>query len=108
MLPLPGEIRAAAWLACALWPAGRNAAAGPRLTTSDHHQRDKRDLVRGSIMSISGFLMRMASRVPFLFIAGQLYGTARYGDYVLATALVESAAVFGTFGFKLTLFKFLH
>lgn len=59
-------------------------------------------------MSIGGFLMRMASRVPFLFIAGQLYGTARYGDYVLATALIESAAVLGTFGFKLTLFKFLH
>ena len=59
-------------------------------------------------MSIGGFLLRMASRIPFLFIAGQLYGTARYGEYVLATALIESAAVLGTFGFKLTLFKFLN
>ena len=70
--------------------------------------RDKRDIFRGSILNIGGFLLRMASRVPFLFIAGQLYGTVRYGEYVLATALIESAAVLGTFGFKLTLFRFLH
>src|SRR5262245_51365776 len=50
----------------------------------------------------------MCSRVPFLFIAGQLYGASRYGEYVLATAVIESAAVVGTFGFKLTLFRFLH
>lgn len=60
------------------------------------------------MLNIGGFLLRMASRVPFLLIAGQLYGTARYGEYVLATALIESAAVIGNFGFKLTLFRFLH
>ena len=77
--------------------------------TAQHasHQRDQRHLFRGSLLNIGGFLLRMASRVPFLFIAGQLYGTARYGEYVLATALIESAAVIGNFGFKLTLFKFL-
>jgi O-antigen/teichoic acid export membrane protein len=60
------------------------------------------------MFNIGGFLLRMASRVPFLFIAGHLYGTSRYGVYVLATAIIESAAVIGTFGFKLTLFRFLH
>jgi O-antigen/teichoic acid export membrane protein len=71
-------------------------------------QRDRRDIFRGSLFNIGGFLLRMCSRVPFLFIAGQLYGASRYGEYVLATALIESAAVVGTFGFKLTLFRFLH
>ena len=75
-------------------------------TTAQQH--DRRHLFRGSLLNIGGFLLRMASRVPFLFIAGQLYGTARYGEYVLATALIESAAVIGNFGFKLTLFRFLH
>jgi O-antigen/teichoic acid export membrane protein len=60
------------------------------------------------MLNIGGFLLRMGSRVPFLFIAGQLYGSERYGEYVLATAVIESAAVIGTFGFKLTLFRFLH
>jgi len=71
-------------------------------------QRDRRDIFRGSLLNIGGFLLRMVSRVPFLFIAGQLYGARLYGEWVLATALIESAAVVGTFGFKLTLFRFLH
>jgi O-antigen/teichoic acid export membrane protein len=76
--------------------------------STNSQQHDRRHLFRGSLLNIGGFLLRMASRVPFLFIAGQLYGTARYGEYVLATALIESAAVIGNFGFKLTLFRFLH
>jgi O-antigen/teichoic acid export membrane protein len=77
-------------------------------TPTGSFQRDRRDIFRGSLFNIGGFLLRMCSRVPFLFIAGQLYGAARYGEYVLATAVIESAAVVGTFGFKLTLFRFLH
>jgi len=71
-------------------------------------QRDRRDIFRGSMFSIGGFLLRMASRVPLLFITGRLYGPALFGEWVSTTALIELAGVIGTLGFKLTLFRFLH
>ncbi len=74
---------------------------------SSHLDKDKRDIKRGSTLSILGFLARLCARVPFLFIAGRLYGSATYGEYVLLTAIVETTALLSTFGLKRTIFSFM-
>ena len=70
--------------------------------------KDKRDIQRGSTLSILGFLARLCARIPFLFIAGRLYGSATYGEYVLLTAIVEATALLSTFGLKRTIFSFIE
>jgi O-antigen/teichoic acid export membrane protein len=74
---------------------------------SSHLDKDKRDIKRGSTLSILGFLARLCARIPFLFIAGRLYGSATYGEYVLLTAIVETTALLSTFGLKRTIFSFM-
>ncbi len=83
------------------------AAPLPKPTAADRIDQDKRDIKRGSTLSILGFLARLCARVPFLFIAGRLYGTASYGEYVLLTAIVETTALLSTFGLKRTIFRFI-
>ncbi len=73
----------------------------------DRLDQDKRDIKRGSTLSILGFLVRLSARVPFLLIAGRLYGTSAYGEYVLLTAIVETVALLSTFGLKRTIFNFM-
>ena len=70
--------------------------------------QDKRDIRRGSTANIFGFLARLCARVPFLVIAGQLYGKATYGEYVPLTAIVETTALLSTFGLKRTIFRFME
>ncbi|MEQ9447055.1 MAG: oligosaccharide flippase family protein [Rhodospirillaceae bacterium] len=69
--------------------------------------QDKKDIKRGSTLSILGFLVRLSARIPFLLIAGRLYGTSTYGEYVLLTAIVETVALLSTFGLKRTIFHFM-
>lgn len=76
-------------------------------TPSERLDQDKRDIKRGSTLSILGFLARLCARVPFLLIAGRLYGSASYGEYVLLTAIVETTALLSTFGLKRTIFRFI-
>lgn len=76
-------------------------------TSSERLDQDKRDIKRGSTLSILGFLARLCARVPFLLIAGRLYGSATYGEYVLLTAIVETTALLSTFGLKRTIFRFI-
>lgn len=54
-----------------------------------------------------GFIIRLGARVPFLLIAGRLYGTSSYGEYVLLTTIVETAALFASFGLKRAIFSFI-
>ncbi|MDE0800996.1 MAG: oligosaccharide flippase family protein [Rhodospirillaceae bacterium] len=70
--------------------------------------KDQHDIQRGSTLSLLGFLARLCARVPFLFIAGRLYGSATYGEYVLLTAIVETTALLSTFGLKRTIFSFIQ
>ncbi|MBT4739926.1 MAG: oligosaccharide flippase family protein [Rhodospirillaceae bacterium] len=79
----------------------------PESTDAERIDQDKRDIRRGSTLSILGFLARLCARVPFLFIAGRLYGSASYGEYVLLTAIVETTALLSTFGLKRTIFRFI-
>lgn len=47
-----------------------------------------------------GFIMRLAARIPFLFIAGRAYGPEIVGRYAIAVLVIEVAALLATLGLK--------
>lgn len=57
-------------------------------------------LARGGRTNIAGFVLRLAARIPFLFIAGRLYGPDLVGRFALAVVVVELAALVATLGLK--------
>jgi len=57
-------------------------------------------LAKGGRTNFFGFLLRLAARLPFLFIAGRIYGTDALGRFALATITVEFAAQLATLGLK--------
>ena len=63
-------------------------------------QDDIAALAKGGRANVFGFLLRLAARMPFLFIAGRLYGAAILGRYAYAILVVEFAAQLATLGLK--------
>ena len=57
-------------------------------------------LARGGRTNFLGFLLRLAARLPFLFIAGRIYGAAALGRFAYAVLVVEFAAQIATLGLK--------
>ena len=57
-------------------------------------------LAKGGRTNIAGFALRLLARIPFLFIAGRLYGPDRVGRFALAVVVVELAALLATLGLK--------
>ncbi len=57
-------------------------------------------LAKGGRTNIFGFLLRLLARLPFLFIAGRLYGPEIVGRFALAVVVVEFAALVATLGLK--------
>ncbi|MES2290112.1 MAG: lipopolysaccharide biosynthesis protein [Pseudomonadota bacterium] len=57
-------------------------------------------LAAGGRTSFFGFLLRLAARMPFLFIAGRMYGTEALGRFAYAVLVVEFAAQVATMGLK--------
>ena len=57
-------------------------------------------LAKGGRTNIAGFILRLAARIPFLFIAGRLYGPDLVGRFALAVVVVELAALIATLGLK--------
>lgn len=57
-------------------------------------------LAKGGRQNFAGFLMRLAARIPFLFIAGRLYGAEALGRFASALVLVELAAQLASLGEK--------
>ncbi|HSX55163.1 MAG TPA: lipopolysaccharide biosynthesis protein, partial [Sphingomonas sp.] len=57
-------------------------------------------LAKGGRTNIFGFILRLAARLPFLFIAGRLYGPEIVGRFALAVVVVELAALLATLGLK--------
>ncbi len=57
-------------------------------------------LAKGGRTNFLGFLLRLAARLPFLFIAGRWYGAAVLGRFAYATIIVEFVAQLATLGLK--------
>ena len=57
-------------------------------------------LAKGGRTNIMGFVIRLAGRVPFLFIAGRWYGPEIVGRFALAVLVIEIAALLATLGLK--------
>ncbi len=57
-------------------------------------------LAKGGRTNILGFLLRLAARLPFLFIAGRVYGPEIVGRFAVAILAVEFAALLATLGLK--------
>ncbi|WP_183110152.1 lipopolysaccharide biosynthesis protein [Sphingomonas sp. So64.6b] len=61
---------------------------------------DLNALAKGGRTNIIGFLLRLAARLPFLFIAGRVYGPETVGRFAIAVVVVELAALLATLGLK--------
>jgi O-antigen/teichoic acid export membrane protein len=57
-------------------------------------------LARGGRTNFFGFVLRLAARLPFLFIAGRLYGPELLGRFAYAVIVIEFAAQLATLGLK--------
>ena len=61
---------------------------------------DLATLARGGRLNFLGFVMRLIARLPFLFIAGRVYGAEALGRFAYAVIIVELAAQLASFGLK--------
>ena len=61
---------------------------------------DMATLARGGRLNAFGFILRLAARLPFLFIAGRVYGAEALGRFAYAVLIVEFAAQLATFGLR--------
>src|SRR4051812_42799680 len=57
-------------------------------------------LARGGRLNVFGFVLRLAARLPFLFIAGRIYGPAALGRFAYAVLTVEFAAQIAALGLR--------
>lgn len=57
-------------------------------------------LAKGGRTNVFGFLLRLAARLPFLFIAGRMYGADTLGRFAYAILIIEFAAQLATLGLK--------
>ncbi len=57
-------------------------------------------LARGGRLNVFGFVLRLAARLPFLFIAGRIYGAAQLGRFAYAVLTVEFAAQLAALGLR--------
>ena len=63
-------------------------------------ESDIADLAKGGRTNFLGFLLRLAARIPFLFIAGRIYGAEALGRFAYAVIVVEFAAQLATLGLR--------
>ena len=61
---------------------------------------DMAALARGGRINFLGFVLRLIARLPFLFIAGRMYGAEALGRFAFAVLVVEFAAQLATLGLK--------
>jgi O-antigen/teichoic acid export membrane protein len=61
---------------------------------------DMATLARGGRLNVFGFVLRLAARLPFLFIAGRWYGAAELGRFAYAVLTVEFAAQLAALGLR--------
>lgn len=68
--------------------------------TQSTSTEDINALAKGGRTNILGFILRLAARLPFLFIAGRAYGPDIVGRYAIAVLVIEVAALLATLGLK--------
>jgi len=68
--------------------------------TSVGPDADMATLARGGRLDVFGFVLRLAARLPFLFIAGRVYGAAQLGRFAYAVLTVEFAAQIAALGLR--------
>jgi O-antigen/teichoic acid export membrane protein len=73
-------------------PIGSAASVAP--------DADMATLARGGRLNVFGFVLRLAARLPFLFIAGRVYGAAQLGRFAYAVLTVEFAAQIAALGLR--------
>lgn len=76
------------------------AGAAPSDDDIEKSKEDIAALAQGGRTNIFGFLLRLAARLPFLFIAGRIYGAETLGRFAYAILVVEFAAQIATLGLK--------
>lgn len=80
--------------------APHDAASQSGATVNDVVNRDLNTLAKGGRTNFFGFLLRLAARLPFLFIAGRLYGADALGRFASALVVIELASQLCTLGQK--------
>lgn len=69
---------------------------------------DRKDLGRGALAMLAGFVPRSIAGLGFLFLAGNLFGASNLGSFFVATATVEILGAFCVLGMKRSLYPFLE
>ena len=70
------------------------------MTAARTDEDDIAALAKGGRTNVFGFLLRLAARIPFLFIAGRLYGPEALGRFAYAILIVEFVAQLATMGLR--------
>ncbi len=70
------------------------------MTTAKTDEEDIQALAKGGRTNVFGFLLRLAARIPFLFIAGRLYGPEALGRFAYALLIIEFAAQLASLGLR--------
>jgi O-antigen/teichoic acid export membrane protein len=70
------------------------------LTAARTDADDIQALAKGGRTNVFGFVLRLAARIPFLFIAGRLYGPEALGRFAYALLIVEFVAQLASLGLR--------
>ena len=81
-------------------PITGGASGGTGGAASPPAGGDLAAIAKGGRTNFVGFLLRLAARLPFLFLAGRLYGPAELGRFASALVIVELVAMLCTMGEK--------
>ncbi|MFA7587172.1 MAG: oligosaccharide flippase family protein, partial [Novosphingobium sp.] len=68
--------------------------------TAAENERDIAAIAKGGRTNFLGFLLRLAARIPFLFIAGRMYGAESLGRFASALVVIELCGLLGSLGMK--------
>jgi len=70
------------------------------LTAARTDEEDIQALAKGGRTNVFGFFLRLAARIPFLFIAGRLYGPEALGRFAYAILIIEFVAQLAALGLR--------